>query len=120
MHISASVFVNDHEVRPLARHPALAGTHDRAWSPDRYKHNDTGEDNAAAHLRSLTVGHEVVVPVTRASSTSDHGSGCSTGVGRQRKKRVIIKVMGRSRGRHAARSGGHDRPRLSGFPRCLA
>ena len=31
-----------------------------------YRHNSgTGEDNAAAHLRSLTVGHEVIVPVTK-------------------------------------------------------
>ena len=65
MHISASVFVNDHE-------PGLwkdildwlEQTH-RAWDPDRYRHNSgTGEDNAAAHLRSLTIGHEVIVPVT--------------------------------------------------------
>ena len=47
------------------------------WDPERYRHNDTGEDNAAAHLRSLTVGHEVIVPIRRASSTAGRGKGCS-------------------------------------------
>src|ERR671913_2508413 len=64
MHISASVFVNDHEsglwqdiLRWLEETIA-------PWDPARYRHNETGEDNAAAHLRSLTVGHEVIVPIT--------------------------------------------------------
>ena len=64
MHITASVFVNDHEsglwqdiLRWLEESVA-------PWDPRRYRHNETGEDNAAAHLRSLTIGHEVIVPVT--------------------------------------------------------
>ena len=66
MHISASVFVNDHE--PGLWKDILDWLEKRIapWSPDDYRHNSgTGEDNAAAHLRSLTVGHEVIVPVTR-------------------------------------------------------
>ena len=65
MHISASVFVNDHE--PGLWKDILDWLEKRVapWSPDDYRHNTgTGEDNAAAHLRSLTVGHEVIVPVT--------------------------------------------------------
>ena len=64
MHISASVFVNDHEsglwqdILEWLEHTIAP------WDPGRYRHNETGEDNAAAHLRSLTVGHEVIVPVT--------------------------------------------------------
>src|SRR3989475_4606927 len=64
MHITASVFVNDHEsglwqdiLEWLERTVA-------PWDPSRYRHNQTGEDNAAAHLRSLTIGHEVLVPIT--------------------------------------------------------
>ncbi len=66
MHISASVFVNDHEPGLVAGHPAIGSSSPIApWDPERYRHNSgTGEDNAAAHLRSLTIGHEVIVPVT--------------------------------------------------------
>src|SRR4030066_375551 len=64
MHISASVFVNDHESGLW--HDILHWLEETIapWAPERYRHNETGEDNAAAHLRSLTVGHEVIVPVT--------------------------------------------------------
>ncbi len=65
MHISASVFVNDHESglwQDILNW--LEGTI-APWDPGRHRHNETGEDNAAAHLRSLTVGHEVIVPVTK-------------------------------------------------------
>ena len=96
MHISASVFVNDHE-------PGLwkdildwlEGTI-APWDPDRYRHNSgTGEDNAAAHLRSITIGHEVIVPVT--AGRLDLGPWQRIFYGEwdgQRPKRVIIKAMG--------------------------
>ena len=94
MHISASVFVNDHESglwQDILKW--LEGI--APWSPERYKHNDTGEDNAAAHLRSLTIGHEVVVPITKGKL--DFGPWQRVFYGEwdgQRRKRVIIKVMG--------------------------
>ena len=50
MHISASVFVNDHESglwQDILKW--LEGTI-APWDPARYRHNETGEDNAAAHL----------------------------------------------------------------------
>jgi secondary thiamine-phosphate synthase enzyme len=65
MHISASVFVNDHE--PNLWKDILDWLEESVapWDPERYRHNSgTGEDNAAAHLRSITIGHEVIVPVT--------------------------------------------------------
>jgi len=95
MHISASVFVNDHEAGLW--HDILAwldGTI-APWDPGRYRHNETGEDNAAAHLRSLTVGHEVLVPIT--TGKLDLGPWQRVCYGEwdgQRKKRVIIKVLG--------------------------
>jgi len=95
MHISASVFVNDHE--PGLWHDILHWLeHSVApWDPKRYRHNDTGEDNAAAHLRSLVMGHEVIVPVT--GGKLDFGPWQRVFYGEwdgQRRKRVVIKVMG--------------------------
>jgi secondary thiamine-phosphate synthase enzyme len=96
MHISASVFVNDHEsglwkdILDWLEHRIAP------WDPDHYRHNSgTGEDNAAAHLRSLTVGHEVIVPVT--GGRLDFGPWQRVFYGEwdgQRSKRVIIKAMG--------------------------
>ena len=95
MHISASVFINDHE-SGLWRDILHWLEHTVApWDPGRYHHNETGEDNAAAHLRSLTVGHEVIVPVTKGDL--DLGPWQRIFYGEwdgQRKKRVVIKVMG--------------------------
>jgi len=95
MHITASVFVNDHEsglwqdiLEWLERTVA-------PWDPSRYRHNQTGEDNAAAHLRSLTIGHEVLVPITEGKL--DLGPWQRVFYGEwdgQRRKRVIIKVLG--------------------------
>ena len=95
MHITASVFVNDHEsglwqdiFRWLEESVA-------PWDPSRYRHNETGEDNAAAHLRSLTVGHEVIVPVT--GGALDLGPWQRVFYGEwdgQRRKRVVMKVLG--------------------------
>ncbi len=95
MHISASVFVNDHESglwRDILRW--LKGTI-APWDPPRYRHNETGEDNAAAHLWSLTLGHEVIVPVT--AGALDLGPWQRVFYGEwdgQRRKRVIVKVLG--------------------------
>lgn len=95
MHISASVFVNDHESGLWADILRwLEGTV-APWDPARYRHNDTGEDNAAAHLWSLTLGHEVIVPVT--AGALDLGPWQRVFYGEwdgQRRKRVIIKVLG--------------------------
>ena len=63
--------------------------------PGRCRHNETGEDNAAAHLRSLTVGHEVIVPLTKGAL--DLGPWQRVFYGEwdgQRRKRLIIKVLG--------------------------
>src|SRR2546421_11207779 len=64
MHITASVFVNDHESGLWADILKWLDETVAPWEPGRYRHNETGEDNAAAHLRSLTIRHEVIVPIT--------------------------------------------------------
>ena len=75
MHITAGVFVNDDE----------SGLHADIWqwleklAPRAdYQHHRTGEDNGDAHLKSILVHHEVIVPVTRGRWTSARGSACST------------------------------------------
>jgi secondary thiamine-phosphate synthase enzyme len=58
-------------------------------------HNETGADDAAAHLRSLTVGHEVIVPITKGKL--DLGPWQRICYGEwdgQRRKRLVIKVLG--------------------------
>ena len=96
MHISASVFVNDHE--PNLWSDILRWLEQRIapWDATLYRHNaGTGEDNAAAHLRSLVMGHEVIVPVTAGSL--DLGPWQRIFYGEwdgQRPKRVVIKAMG--------------------------
>ena len=95
MHITASVFVNDHESGLWADILQWLEQTIAPWEPGRYRHNETGEDNAAAHLRSLTMGHEVIVPIT--AGKLDLGPWQRVFYGEwdgQRKKRVIIKVLG--------------------------
>ncbi len=95
MHITASVFVNDHESGLWQDILAWLEQTVAPWDPARYRHNQTGEDNAAAHLRSRTVGHEVIVPITRGAL--DLGPWQRVFYGEwdgQRRKRVLIKVLG--------------------------
>lgn len=93
MHITAGVFVNDHE----------SGLWEDIWewleklAPERpeYKHHRTGEDNADAHLKSLLVHHEVIVPITKGAL--DLGTWQQIFYAEfdgQRKKRLIVKAMG--------------------------
>jgi secondary thiamine-phosphate synthase enzyme len=95
MHITASVFVNDHESGLWEDILKWLEQSVAPWEPSRYRHNETGEDNAAAHLRSLTIGHEVIVPITKGKL--DLGPWQRVFYGEwdgQRRKRLIIKVLG--------------------------
>lgn len=93
MHITASVYVNDAE-------DGLIQDIDE-WleqlAPFRrdYKHHHTGETNGDSHLKSLLMHHEVIVPVTNGKL--DFGPWQQIYYAEfdgQRKKRVIVKVMG--------------------------
>ena len=92
----ASVFVNDHEEGLWGDILEWLETRIAPWDVNAYRHNaGTGEDNAAAHLRSLVMGHEVIVPVTDARL--DLGPWQRVFYGEwdgQRPKRVIFKAMG--------------------------
>jgi secondary thiamine-phosphate synthase enzyme len=95
MHITASVFINDNErglhhdyeqwLEQLAPHAPV----------DQYRHNDTGEDNADAHLKRQIMGREVVVAITKGKL--DFGPWEQIFYGEfdgRRKKRVLVKVIG--------------------------
>src|SRR5258706_16305591 len=79
MHITASVFVNDHESGLWADILKWLETTIAPWDPKQYLHNETGEDNAAAHLPSLTIGHEVIVPITGGNRDPGPGPRVSHG-----------------------------------------
>ena len=96
MHITASVFINDDE----------SGLHEdyKKWleqlapfdaSPQRYRHNRTGEDNADAHMKRQIMGREVVVAVT--AGKLDFGPWEQIFYGEfdgRRNKRALVKVIG--------------------------
>jgi secondary thiamine-phosphate synthase enzyme len=95
MHITASVYINDAEhgllqdyeawLEGLAPHEPVA----------RYRHNDTGEDNADAHLKRQVMGRGVVVAVTNGKL--DFGPWEQIYYGEfdgRRRKRVLVKVIG--------------------------
>ncbi|HOQ09627.1 MAG TPA: secondary thiamine-phosphate synthase enzyme YjbQ [Syntrophomonadaceae bacterium] len=93
MHITASVFVNDNESGILQDIDEMLEKL-APYRPD-YRHHRTGETNGDAHLKSLLMHHEVIVPVTEGKL--DLGPWQEIFYGEfdgQRRKRVIIKVMG--------------------------
>jgi secondary thiamine-phosphate synthase enzyme len=95
MHITASVFINDDEsglhldyekwLEQLAPHAPTS----------QYRHNDTGEDNADAHLKRQIMGREVVVAIT--DGRLDFGPWEQIFYGEfdgRRRKRALIKIIG--------------------------
>jgi len=93
MHITAAVFVNDHEEGLLADIDEWL----EKLAPFRkdYRHHKTGETNGDAHLKNLLLHHEVLLPITKGRL--DLGPWQRVFYGEfdgQRPKRLIIKVMG--------------------------
>ena len=93
MHITAGVYVNDAEDGLIADIEEWA----ERVAPFRrdYRHHHTGETNGDAHLKSLLIGHEVIVPVT--NGRMDLGPWQQIYYAEfdgQRRKRAIIKVIG--------------------------
>jgi secondary thiamine-phosphate synthase enzyme len=93
MHITAGVFVNDHE--PGLWNDIWAWLERLAPEGPDYEHHRTGEDNGHAHLKSILVHHEVIVPITQGKL--DLGPWQQIFYAEfdgQRKKRLVIKAMG--------------------------
>ena len=95
MHITSSVFINDNEtglhhdyekwLEQLAPHEPI----------DQYEHNNTGEDNADAHLKRQIMGREVVVAITKGKL--DFGPWEQifyVEFDGRRSKRVLVKLIG--------------------------
>ena len=93
MHITASVFVNDHE--PGLWSDIMGWLEELAPAKPGYAHHRTGEDNADAHLKRMLLGHQVLLPITRGEL--DLGPWERVHYGEfdgQRPKRLVLKVMG--------------------------
>ena len=95
MHITASVFINDDEaglhrdykkfLEDLVPHAPIS----------QYRHNDTGEDNADAHIKRQVMGREVVVALSNGDL--DFGTWEQIFYGEfdgRRNKRVLVKIIG--------------------------
>ncbi len=94
MHITSSVFINDAE-SGLLKDFSVWLEKLAPFGKDRYQHNLTGEDNADAHLKRTVMGREVVVAVT--DGRLDFGPWEQIFYGEfdgQRKKRVLVKIIG--------------------------
>ena len=93
MHITAGVYVNDWEGGLI--HDIQEWLEKLAPSGLDYRHHQTGEDNADAHLKRTVIGHQVMVPITKgALDLGPWEQVFYAEFDGQRKKRVVVKVMG--------------------------
>jgi secondary thiamine-phosphate synthase enzyme len=97
MHITAAIYVNDNEDGLIED----IGTWLEKLAPSQlnYKHHQTGEDNADAHLKALLLHHETTLPITKGRL--DLGTWQRIFYAEfdgQRRKRVIVKVLGVTEG----------------------
>jgi len=93
MHITSGVYVNDWEEGLI--HDFQVWLEKLAPAGLPYKHHQTGEDNADAHLKRTIMGHQVLLPITNGEL--DLGPWEQVFYAEfdgQRKKRVVVKVMG--------------------------
>ncbi|HLE56484.1 MAG TPA: secondary thiamine-phosphate synthase enzyme YjbQ [Rhodothermia bacterium] len=93
MHITAGVYVNDAEsglIQDIDEWLERLAP----FNPG-YRHHRTGETNGDSHLKSLLIHHEVILPITKGKL--DLGPWQQVYYAEfdgQRKKRVIVKVLG--------------------------
>ena len=93
MHITAGVYVNDWEDGLITDFQVWLEKLAPAGLP--YRHHQTGEDNADAHLKRTIMGHQVLIPITKGRL--DLGPWEQVFYAEfdgQRRKRVVVKVMG--------------------------
>ena len=93
MHITAGVYVNDAESGLIA--DIEEWLEKLAPYQSDYRHHRTGETNGDAHLKSLLIHHEVIVPIT--DGKLDLGPWQQIYYAEfdgQRNKRIILKAMG--------------------------
>ena len=92
MHITSGIWVNDEEsglkedVMEWLERLAPAGN---------YKHHKTGETNGDAHLKRTLINHQVVLPITKGKlDLGPWEQVFYMEFDGQRKKRVILKMLG--------------------------
>ena len=98
MHITAAIYVNDNEsglIHDIGEWLEKLAPSLRTAPGADYRHHQTGEDNADAHLKALLLHHETTLPVSdgrlelgtwqRVFYAEFDG---------QRKKKILIKVIG--------------------------
>ena len=93
MHITAGVYVNDWENGLI--NDFQVWLEKLAPSGLNYRHHQTGEDNADAHLKRTIMGHQVILPIT--DGKLDLGPWEQVFYAEfdgRRRKRVVAKVMG--------------------------
>ena len=93
MHITAGVYVNDAESGLIADIDEWVEKL-APYRPD-YRHHATGESNGDAHLKSLLIHHEVIVPIT--AGKLDLGPWQQIYYAEfdgRRRKRVVVKALG--------------------------
>ena len=93
MHITAAVYVNDNESGLI--HDITEWLEQLAPAKPDYRHHQTGEDNADAHLKNLILHHQVLLPITKGRL--DLGPWQAVFYAEfdgQRDKRVIVKLIG--------------------------
>jgi secondary thiamine-phosphate synthase enzyme len=95
MHITASVYINDDERGLLADYDKWLEGLAPHEPTSQYRHNDTGEDNADAHMKRQIMGREVVVAIT--DGKLDFGPWEQIFYGEfdgRRRKRALVKIIG--------------------------
>ena len=93
MHITAGVYVNDNESGLIQ--DIDAWLEELAPARPDYHHHQTGEDNGDAHLKSMLVHHEVIVPITNGKLDLRPWQAIFYAeFDGLRRKRVVVKVMG--------------------------
>ncbi|MBT3235825.1 MAG: YjbQ family protein [Bdellovibrionales bacterium] len=95
MHITASVFINDHESGLHADYERWLEQLAPHEPTSQYLHNRTGEDNGDAHLKRQIMGREVMVAITNGQM--DFGPWEQVFYGEfdgGRRKRVLVKIIG--------------------------
>jgi len=93
MHITSAVFINDEESG--LKQDFLEWLEELAPEKPEYRHHQTGEDNADAHLKRTIMGREVVVAIT--DGRLDFGPWEQIFYGEfdgQRNKKILIKIIG--------------------------
>ena len=92
MHITAAIWVNDEE---SGLKQDVMEWLERLAPEGDYRHHQTGEDNADAHLKRTILHHQVILPITQGKL--DLGPWEQVFYAEfdgRRKKRVVVKILG--------------------------